>query len=529
MQTSDRVRHILSTRGLTLYQVSRRSAEIFGQASPYYIPQGLYHELSLGTRTPNIHQLAAFSQISNYRLCDWLAIFGFSLDDIPKLQLLCPWRKTVLLDSSVYDGDQWIPWFSDTVRESSLPAIAPLGQLLKADTPRRARELLALGKARFLYAKVGRDDVFAFPSLTPGSIARIDARRTREELSVLGPVTSKSMFLVENGLSLHCGHLRRLDRGRILLCSPEFPFPQVELTPGNTVRILGVVNAEIRPLPSQPVPNCSPHLSSVPKSVLVPSAAGRAVLQQVLRISRMRVGLSFREASILSLRIARTFGDRRYFAAAGTLSDYEKASSPLRHVQKIISLCALYGIDFWTFLRAGGLQTDALGNEAMSDELVGRTGSPRLPSAEEVASAKQPSKTGEAFLPTIIDRWQEMPLFIKNALPFITKLKDISLSDIFWVGGNRNPAHPCLIGATLVAVNRRIKAPLRSTVPTRWEQPLYVVLRRDGSYLCASCELRQGVLIVHPHSETAHSSMQLRNGIDAEVVGQVTTIVRDLP
>jgi hypothetical protein len=51
---------------------------------------------------------------------------------------------------------------------------------------------------------------------------------------------------------------------------------------------------------------------------------------------------------------------------------------------------------------------------------------------------------------------------------------------------------------------------------------------RDGSYLCASCELRQGVLIVHPHSEKPHSSMQFRNGIDAEVIGQVTAIVRHL-
>ena len=38
MQTADRVRQILSNRGLTLYQVSYRSAELFGQSSPYYIP-----------------------------------------------------------------------------------------------------------------------------------------------------------------------------------------------------------------------------------------------------------------------------------------------------------------------------------------------------------------------------------------------------------------------------------------------------------------------------------------------------------
>lgn len=526
METPERVRQILSSRSLTLYQVSQRSAEMFGQSSPYFIPQGLYHELSIGTLSPNIHQLAAFSQISNYRLCDWLAIFGFRLDDIPKLQLLNQWRRTVLLDSSVYDELQWTPWFAARSSESRFPNIAPLGQILKVGAPRRAGELLALTKARFLYAKVGRDDVFAFPSLAPGSIARIDIRHTRDELSALGSSTSKRIFLVENGPFLNCGHLRHIDRGRVLLCSVDFPFTQVELALGNGVRILGVVNAEIRPLSSHTATR-KPQLSSrLPKTAVDET---HMELQQLLRKSRLRVGVSFREASVMSQRIARGFGDRMYFAAPGTLSDYEKASSPLRHVQKIISLCALYCIDFWNFLRAGGLRVDALGNEAMSDEMVVRKGLPRIQPSDEVAGTKQYGELGESVLSTLVGRWEELPLFMRSALPGIFKLKDISLSDVFWVGGNRDPIHPSLIGATLVAVNRRIKTLLRSTASTAWEQPLYIVLKRNGSYLCASCELRNGMLIVHPHSERPDSSIQFRNGVDAEVVGQVTTIIRNLP
>ena len=60
MQTADRVRQILSTRGLSLYQVSQRSAELFGPSSPYYIPQRLYQELATGALSANIHQLIAF-------------------------------------------------------------------------------------------------------------------------------------------------------------------------------------------------------------------------------------------------------------------------------------------------------------------------------------------------------------------------------------------------------------------------------------------------------------------------------------
>src|ERR1700722_4604795 len=136
MGTADRVRHIFSTKGLTLYRVSQRSAEIFGQSSPYFIPQRLYFDLATEGLIPSIHQIMALSRISNYRLCDWMAVFGFRLDDIPRLQLGISWRRTVLLDTSVYDEDQWIPWFAESLPESAFPAIAPLGQFIKLGTPR---------------------------------------------------------------------------------------------------------------------------------------------------------------------------------------------------------------------------------------------------------------------------------------------------------------------------------------------------------------------------------------------------------
>lgn len=527
MGTADRVRQILSSKGLTLYRVSQRSAEIFGHPSPYFIPQHLYFDLAADNLSPSIHQLLAFSRISNYRLCDWMAVFGFRLDDIPRLQLGIPWRRTVLLDTSVYDEDQWTPWFAERLPDSPIPAIAPLGQLLKLGAPRRARELLALNKRRFLYAKVGREDVSAFPTLAPGSIARIDVRRKPDLLSVPGPSPNKNIFLVENGPTLNCGHLRGIDKNRIVLCSTHFPFAQVEMTLGRGVRILGFVDAEIRPFVFQPVSEIAP---GTPTSSKAPAIAAdlHGGLQQLLRMSRIRVGLSFREASALCRSIAGTLADQMYFSSAGTLSDYESLSSPPRHIQKIISLCVLYCIDFWTFLRAGGLPLDALGNDPLPDEMIGRVGSPRNQTCDEVASTKRLGRERGGFLSTLIDQWEELPLFIKNALPTLSRLKDFSLSDIFWVGGNRDPVHPCLAGATFVAVNRRVKTPVQSTARTAWEQPLYILLKRDGSFLCGSCTLQEGVLIVHPHSDKPPSALRLRNRIDAEVIGQVTAIFRRL-
>ena len=528
MGIADRVRQILSTKGLTLYRVSQRSAEIFGRSSPYFIPQRFYSDLAGHDLRPSIQQLLAFSRITDYRLCDWLAVFGFRVDDIPKLQLGIPWRRTVLLDTSVYDEYQWIPWFSERQPQASLLAIAPLGQVLKLGTPRRARELLALNKRRFLYAKVGQEDVFAWPALAPGSIVRIDVRRKPDLLSVPGPSPNQNIFLVENGPTLNCGHVRCLGKNQILLCSTRFPFAQVELTLGRHARILGLADAEIRPFAFQRDSHIAEGTPTA--SWATPAITGdpRGQLRQLLRMSRLRVGLSFRELSVLSRSIAGALADQMYFMATGTLSDYECLSSPPRHIQKIISLCILYSIDFWTFLRAGGLSLDALGNDPLPDEMIGRVSWPRIQTSDDVVGTKRSVGKSAGFLSTLLDEWEELPLFIKDGLPTFTKLRDFSLSDIFWIGGIPDPVHPCLMGATFVTVNRRIKAPVQSTARTDWEQPLYILLKRDGTFLCGPCTLQRGVLIFDPHSDRPHSALQLRDGIDAQMIGQITSIFRRL-
>ena len=67
------------------------------------------------------------------------------------------------------------------------------------------------------------------------------------------------------------------------------------------------------------------------------------------------MGLSLREASAMSRRVARELGDPQYFAAPGSLSDYEAVDTSPRHIHKVITLCAVYGLHFWTFLKSTGV------------------------------------------------------------------------------------------------------------------------------------------------------------------------------
>jgi hypothetical protein len=528
MDRVDQVRRILSTRGLTLYRTSQKSAEMFGRSSLFYIPHNLYYDVAISSTTPNIHQLFALSKITNYRLHDWLAVFGFHLEVISRLQTLIPRRRTALLDSSMYDPQAWIQWFVERPLVQSIPGIAPLGQLLTWAKSRRAEELLALNKTKFLYATVGQEDSLTFPDLAPGSIIRINASRATDLLSHSKRNPDPSIFFVEHRLGFACSQLLCLDKDTVALRSPQFPFTQVELTVGKHLRILGVVDAEMRRLsnrdrtPLQSAPIVARELRPMD------AMNAQTNLKQLIRQSRVRMGLSFREASTVTRWIAHALADKSYFAAASTLSDYETLSVPPRHIQKIITLCILYSIGFWEFLRVGGLSPDDRGSEPIPDDLIPRQVPDRRRESYIASVEAPPQGERTGFLDGIIEQWQEIPLFLRTSLGELAGLKNLSLSDLYWVGGDRNPIHPWLANATFIAINRRVKKPTESTARTLSEQPLYLLLGRDGNYLCGCCSIQQGMVVVHPYPGNPLSLGQIGNTTDAEVIGRVTAILRRL-
>ena len=63
----------------------------------------------------------------------------------------------------------------------------------------------------------------------------------------------------------------------------------------------------------------------------------------------------------------------------------------------------------------------------------------------------------------------------------LSGLRSPSLKDCFWIGGARG-SHPYLAGAQLALVNRQKKKPNDCGSKPMWQQPLYIVLKRDGTY-----------------------------------------------
>lgn len=517
MDRASQVHAILSKRGLTLYAVSRKSANLFGRRSEFYIPHNLYSVCS--QRSPSVCQLLALSQITNYRLADWLLVFGFELDRILRPPLILPRRGTTILDSEVYDPDAWVPWFTERATKGPLAPTAPLGQFVAPAPARRAGELLAASPRKFLYAAIGERDFYALPHFAAGSVIRVDPLRVSELQG-----DGARFFLIEHSSGWNCSRLVALGQARVLLHCPQRPCLERELKIGRDARILGIVDAEIRPMtPCARIwgSRREPLLAAQPGGLPSPVRGLKDLLPQ----SRLRAGLSFREASALSRRMAEALRDDLYFAAASTLSDYETLSTPPRQIQKIITLCVLYGIPFGRFLGACGLPTDPGGRDPIPDELLGRP-TPEDTGRGLTAAPNETVRPG-GFFRMLLDEWQEIPLFLRFSLDELGG-SNLTLSDVFWVGGEKAARHSLLVGAWLVALNRRARklAPHR-TAKARCGS-LHMVLLRNGDYLCGPCSLEGDDLVVDGYARARLSAHRFRNRIDAEVVGQVTAIFRRL-
>ncbi len=518
-ELAGRIRSILSTRNLNLHAVSQNSEAVFGHASPFVLPHNLYYELRTQAFSPSLHQLFALSRLTNYRLADWAHVFGLDLEQIPRLQILLPNKRTVLLDSSLSDPESSVQWFQDKTIETAVPPVAPLSQLLKAGPMVRQRGLIKSNGKTFLYAKVGSEDAMAFPDLLPGSIVRIAADGAALSSQQVQASPNK-IFLVEHAAGIRCCRLLHNRRNRILLVSTHLPFAQMELELHREARVLGPVDLEVRPLVRFEAPEIPADFQRRWRPASLPRGVMR--FSQFLRAARVKMALSLREASRLSERVAALLEDERCFMSASALSDYEAADSIPGSFQKAVSLCVLYGIGFRRFLEVAGIPERGAGKDSIPDSLLPRSGEMQT-SIDSVQFREQAGVVGE-----LLRRLDEIPLFLNGSIATLTGLASPSMRSIYWVGGIKEPLHPYLANALLVSVDRHKKRPVDSRSRPPWEQLIYVLLKRDGTYLVGPCGQENGRLVVHPDREHLKLQEEFRNRRDAELVGQVCAIVRRL-
>jgi hypothetical protein len=227
----------------------------------------------------------------------------------------------------------------------------------------------------------------------------------------------------------------------------------------------------------------------------------------------------------MSRLIANTLRDKRYFASPGWLSDFEAQGILPRQIHKLLTVCVLYSVRFQQLLNSFGISLID-GSTAIPDEwFVDLDGSSL--SVDDITHSSPEHEGG--FLTTLLERFGDVPLFLRRSFSSLCGLSEVTLRDIFWVGGQREPLHPLLVGAFFVVVDRRKRRPRISPGKSPWEQPVYLLARRDGSYVLSSCSLADSTIVLHPYVEGFLRSQRLRNRVDAHILGQVVTVVRSLP
>lgn len=514
-----RIQTILPSKGLSLYQVSQQSAIRFGRPSPFFLPHNFYHALRQERFTPSIFQTFALSQVSGYRLSDWLRVFGIELEDILRLQALLPRKRTMLIDGSLVDSQAWVQWFRSRIHHSGDFPVAPLAQLLEPVGYRRIGLLPGGTISKFVYAKIGTEDVLAFPDLLPGSIVRINRELTSDSFPAKDGAVSDRLFLLEHSKGLFCCRIRQLQKNVIVPVGTKLSYAQVELRLPAHARVLGVVDFEIRSLLESAEPEVPDHLGRIWKPQPLREAK---TFGELLSQARLSASLSFREAAAISEHISETLADSRYRISPSSLCDYEVQGVPPRGLHKVITLGCLYGVAFRSLLLSVGIPIERAGAEAMPDRQVRRSS----PAMSEVRKDETSGTSHFGFLEQLLEGCQEIPFFLRNAIGPFAGMREIAIGDCFWLGGERQLLYPYLAKALFAIINHRRKTPFHFPAKPPWKQPVYLLLKRDGDYLCACCDVENSTLVIHPYTDHFTGTLQLRHHKDIEVIGQIVAVAR---
>lgn len=323
------VRQILRQTGLTMVQVSTLTSKRYGKDTPYFIAPTFIYKQKKGI-TPHICQLAALSEITGYRLADWMKVCGLDPRMIFPIQLKIHTERTTLVTP-----DQSVVGFGGYLnsRDFSQPQ----------------------SNKRHLFARIGRRDAVAYPRVFPGSIVRAD--RYCSSCPVVSACADDRLWLVEHPGGLTCCQIWRVDEQHVILLPNRPPLSASPILLSTEVRILGLVDLEFRPLRATSF-DLVCHARNTRSMFAASDLNGKLRLSALLRSSRLRTGLTLRAAHDMTIEVARLLGNGEYGISLGLLSDYEAMNRLPRHVAKIMSLCIIYGIDVWELLAAGGIEVD---------------------------------------------------------------------------------------------------------------------------------------------------------------------------
>ena len=240
-----------------------------------------------------------------------------------------------------------------------------------------------------------------------------------------------------------------------------------------------------------------------------------------LREVRERLGLGLREVQEASSILSADEGNEEMYISSARLGQIENESSA-PSVFKLLSLSAIYGVDFLDLLKRYGVRPDRVHKYRKKicrqfTHLVS-TALHEPDTAVTIPMRIDPRFRWDTtqFVNSIVAIWGEIPAaMLTNFNPRERKYAYVGLEDY--------TMFPLIRPGALLTIDDRLNRIVQEGWQNEYERPIYFVELRDG-YRVAWCELEAGklTLLSHPTSPVRTHTVNFPD--DAEVVGQVVGV-----
>ncbi len=240
-----------------------------------------------------------------------------------------------------------------------------------------------------------------------------------------------------------------------------------------------------------------------------------------LKEVRRRLGMTLREVQEASMLLARQERDYDLYISPARLDQIENGpSEPSNH--KLLSLSAIYGLDFLALLARYGVRPDRV--HRYRKHLQQKRTHPLSTDLHDFETT--------VTLPIQMDprfRWEATQL-VNRMVAVWGKIPACLLTNfnprhyiIGLVGLDDRTMSPLITPGALVWVDGNRRKVIDEGWPNEQERPIYFVELRDG-YRCTWCQLSDGTLTLIPHPLSGVPVESLKFPNDADIVGQVVGV-----
>lgn len=245
---------------------------------------------------------------------------------------------------------------------------------------------------------------------------------------------------------------------------------------------------------------------------------------QRLRRVRERLRLRYRDVEEASQRIARSRGNNEFLVGLSRLADIENRGT-VPSFYRLYSLCAIYRLDFVSTMQWYGVDLTQLVDDA-GQISIGQThtvnfkslapGAVDFPAeVDEQVDLKQTS-----YFSRQIHRWGKLPIAMLESL-------DVRRQRYGFIGTNDWSMYPILAPGSFVQIDESKHRIVNDGWTHDYDRPIYFLEHRTG-FRCCWCTVRDGLMIVQPHSASHVQPEVFRYPGEVDVIGQVIAVAMRL-